>query len=180
MASDGEKEWPPQQTENNLGEETTTTTTTSTGYVVATHHTTQSNSRLESFHNAYDFGAPSQTENYGSTVKNDAGYERPGLHHTQTSSTEMEDDKDLQMQRTQTSRSVRERRQFAPIRTGDAEELTRIATLMEGDGASVAAARTSTRGSELQRRDTLAGINVGDSVLDPKSPDFDPYKWARM
>lgn len=32
----------------------------------------------------------------------------------------------------------------------------------------------------LQRKDTLAGLKVGDDVFDPKSPNFDVYKWTRM
>ncbi|PGH10945.1 hypothetical protein AJ79_05191 [Helicocarpus griseus UAMH5409] len=32
----------------------------------------------------------------------------------------------------------------------------------------------------LQRRDTLAGIQLGDDVLNPSTPQFDFYKWARM
>jgi hypothetical protein len=119
----------------------------------------------------------SHTKNYGSIVKDDEEPERLGLEHAQTSSTEIADEKDLRMERTYTSRSARERREFAPIRAGDAEELTRLASELEGGGS---ATRTSTRGTELQRRDTLAGINIGDAVLDPKSPEFDPYKWARM
>lgn len=174
MASESEKQdWNPQRTENILSTETTTT---STGNVVTTHTTSRTESSQSIMHNVTE---TSQTENYGSIVKDDVEYERPQLQHTQTSSTaaEMEDEKDLRIQRTQTSRSARERREFAPIRAGDAEELTRLATELDGGGSVT---RTSTRGSELQRRDTLAGINLGDSVLDPKSPEFDPYKWARM
>jgi hypothetical protein len=172
MASEGEKqEWRPEQTANIMGTENTMTSTEN----VTTTHTT---SRTENTHDANEFAATSSAENYGSIVKDDVDYERPGFEHTQTSSTEIWDEKDLRIYRTQTSKSTRERREFAPIRTGDAEELTRIATSLEGVGGSLT--RTSTKGEELQRRDTLAGINVGDSVLDPKSPDFDPYKWARM
>jgi ABC-type multidrug transport system ATPase subunit len=32
----------------------------------------------------------------------------------------------------------------------------------------------------LQRQATLDGVNLGDEVLDPKSPKFDLYKWTRM
>jgi hypothetical protein len=170
MASDSDKhDWNPQRTENTLESEDTPA---STGNGVPTHRMPRTEGPQSTFsHSA------SRTENYGSIVKDDADDERPALQHTQTSSTEIEDDNDLQIERTQTSKSAFERRQFAPIRTGDAEELTRLATSMDGSGSI---ARTSTRGSELQRRDTLAGINVGDAVLDPRSPEFDPYKWARM
>jgi hypothetical protein len=32
----------------------------------------------------------------------------------------------------------------------------------------------------LERKDTLYGVDIGDPVLDPKSPEFNPYKWFRM
>ncbi|KAF2014159.1 ABC-transporter [Aaosphaeria arxii CBS 175.79] len=35
-------------------------------------------------------------------------------------------------------------------------------------------------GSQIQRLDTLAGVSFGDPVLDPRKPEFDMYKWARM
>ncbi|EAS35179.3 ABC transporter [Coccidioides immitis RS] len=35
-------------------------------------------------------------------------------------------------------------------------------------------------GGQVERRDTLAGIEIGDPVLDPTKPEFDFYKWARM
>ena len=134
----------------------------------------------ESARNIRDYGTESMaTENFGSIVKEDGEYERLGLEHSQTSSTWAGGEKELHLKRTKTSRSARERQEFAPIRAGDAEELTRLASQLDG-GGSLTRASTLTRGSELQRRDTLAGINVGDAVLDPKSPEFDPYKWARM
>jgi hypothetical protein len=169
MASDGEKhEWLPERTENILGTEPAPT---STGNMATT-------TGSESSQNEMDNAASSRTETYGSIVKDDADDERPKLQHTQSSSTATEDEKNLGMRRTQTGRSARETRQFEPIRTGDAEELTRIASSFEGAGGSIT--RTSTARSGLQRRDTLAGVNLGDPVLDPKSPEFDPYKWARM
>lgn len=176
MASESEKrDWLPERAENILGAETTTTTTT-TGNVTTSHTTSRTGSSQNDLrHNTES----SQTENYGSIVKDDADYDRPELRHTQASSTEIEDEKDLRIHRTQTSKSVRERRQFAPINSGDAEELTRIATSFDGGGAG-SITRISTRASAVQRRDTLADVHIGDPVLDPKSPEFDPYKWARM
>jgi hypothetical protein len=89
--------------------------------------------------------------------------EKDGLERTQTS---------------RTSRSAQERRQFEPIRSGDREELNRIASSFAG---SVALQRTMTvQSSGLERKDTLAGIQLGDAVLDPSSPEFDVYKWSRM
>lgn len=92
------------------------------------------------------------------------------------SSTDVEETQALE--RSETSRSTWENRQFEPIRSGDREELHRIASEF---GGSVALARTITQqSSALERKDTLAGIQVGDDVLDPSSPDFDAYKWSRM
>ncbi|KAJ9634936.1 hypothetical protein H2199_008800 [Coniosporium tulheliwenetii] len=34
--------------------------------------------------------------------------------------------------------------------------------------------------SDLERQDTLAGVEIGNPVLDPNSPEFDIYKWVRM
>ncbi|KAI1981745.1 GTPase-activating protein [Ophidiomyces ophidiicola] len=34
--------------------------------------------------------------------------------------------------------------------------------------------------TQLERRDTLAGVEIGDPVLNPTMPEFDFYKWARM
>lgn len=77
------------------------------------------------------------------------------------------------LERIATSRSVRERR-FEPINVGDREALSRIASTF--GSASI----RSSKEQNLERIDTLAGITLGDSVLDPSSPDFDVYKWSRM
>ena len=81
------------------------------------------------------------------------------------------------LRRTTTTRSVRER-EFQPIAAGDRDELHRIASNFATAGGSLT--RTSTRGSALERKDTLYNVNIGDPVLDPSSPEFDPYKWSRM
>lgn len=85
-----------------------------------------------------------------------------------------------QLMRIMTSRSAREKREteFQPIAAGDRDELYRIASSFTGAGTAVT--RTSTRASGLERRDTLYGVNIGDPVLDPRSSEFDPYKWSRM
>jgi hypothetical protein len=115
-----------------------------------------------------------QARNPSSQKFNSDLYERPEITHS-GSSTDISDPSDLK--RTQTTKSMRERRAlFEPIATGDRAELKRIASNWEGESL----VRSSTRGSGLERRDTLAGVNIGDSVLDPKSEDFDPYKWSRM
>jgi ABC-type multidrug transport system ATPase subunit/ABC-type multidrug transport system permease subunit len=35
-------------------------------------------------------------------------------------------------------------------------------------------------GADIERLDTLAGLDVADPVFDPTRPEFDMYKWARM
>jgi hypothetical protein len=95
------------------------------------------------------------------------------------SSTDYEEKGELERTQTnRTSRSARERRQFEPIRSGDREELHRIASEF---GGSVSLQRTATvQSSRLERKDTLYGVQLGDPVLDPSSPEFDVYKWSRM
>jgi hypothetical protein len=95
------------------------------------------------------------------------------------SSTDVEEKDGLERTETsRTSKSALERRQFEPIRSGDREELQRIASEF---GGSVGLQRTMTvQSSRLERRDTLYGVQLGDAVLDPSSPEFDVYKWSRM
>lgn len=128
--------------------------------------------------------APIRTQNILNDQEQDLGeyaygedeIERPSPEQFHSSnSTVIEDG---QLSRVQTSRSARERREFEPIRSGDREELHRIASSF---GGSIALARTRTNATTaLERQDTLAGVNLGDPVLDPKSPEFDIYKWLRM
>jgi ATP-binding cassette, subfamily G (WHITE), member 2, PDR len=71
-----------------------------------------------------------------------------------------------------------EERTFEPITSEDRAQLQKIASTF---GGSVALARSNTgASSKLERRDTLAGVELGDPVLDPASPEFNVYKWARM
>jgi hypothetical protein len=103
--------------------------------------------------------------------------EKPRLEKTMTNSSQA-------LSRYQTNRSARER-QFSPIRAGVEQELHRIATELDNLGrfrsSSIARASTNkTADSALYRNDTLAGVALGDPVLDPKHADFNPYKWARM
>jgi ATP-binding cassette subfamily G (WHITE) protein 2 (PDR) len=100
--------------------------------------------------------------------------EKPEMTRT-NSSADVEESDDLK--RTQSGRSIGRERTFEPIGSGDREELKRIASNFGGNAELV---RTATRTSTLERRDTLAGINFGDAVLDPSSKEFDVYKWARM
>lgn len=103
--------------------------------------------------------------------------ERPQPIASDSSDSIVEDEEKLS--RTQTSRSARERRgEFQPIFSGDREQLQRLASQY---GGSVALSRTNTHPpSDLERKDTLAGVKIGDSILDPNSPEFDLYKWLRM
>jgi ATP-binding cassette, subfamily G (WHITE), member 2, PDR len=103
---------------------------------------------------------------------------RPSIIPSEISTDAEEKDGLSRIQTSRTSRSAQERHQFEPIRSGDREELHRIASSF---GGSVALQRTMTvQSSVLERRDTLAGIQLGDAVLDPTSPEFDVYKWSRM
>jgi ATP-binding cassette, subfamily G (WHITE), member 2, PDR len=104
--------------------------------------------------------------------------EKPELFHTR-SSTDIGPETP-KLNRSQTTRSTRlaRERTFEPINAGDRAELHRIASEF---GGSVDLVRTATINSTvLERKDTLAGLEVGDPVLDPTSPEFDPYKWVRM
>lgn len=119
--------------------------------------------------------APLRTENI---LNQEHGYpenevEKPERYPSD-SSTDVDDIQGLE--RTQTTQSVRDRRQFEEIRNGDRERLQKIASEF---GGSVALSRSNTR-ADLERRDTLADVNIGDPVLDPSSKDFDSYKWSRM
>lgn len=72
---------------------------------------------------------------------------------------------------------------FEPIRAGDAAELRRLATQFSSfRGQSYLSAKESNNADPeaLERKDTLAGVNIGDPVIDPSNKDFNPYVWARM
>jgi ATP-binding cassette, subfamily G (WHITE), member 2, PDR len=128
---------------------------------IRTENILNSQPSREPSNNAENAHRPSLVPSHSST-----DIEKDGLERAQTSGTSY------------TSRSAQERRQFEPIRSGDREELHRIASSFAG---SVALQRTITaQPSGLERTDTLAGIQLGDAVLDPSSPEFDVYKWSRM
>ncbi|EGD94355.1 ABC transporter [Trichophyton tonsurans CBS 112818] len=59
-------------------------------------------------------------------------------------------------------------------------ELVRIASVFSRIDSHPDVAPTTEDGGQLNRRDTLAGVKIGDPVLDPTKPEFDFYKWARM
>lgn len=91
---------------------------------------------------------------------------------------DIEEEPTPRLTRASTSRSARER-EFQPIAAGDRAELHRIASDFAGTGGG-SITRISTGTSGLERKDTLYGVDIGDPVLDPKNPEFDPYKWSRM
>jgi hypothetical protein len=101
----------------------------------------------------------------------------PTLAHT-NSSTDI-DSGSPRLKRRDTTRSGKLTRQntFEPINSGDREALHQIASQFSGHDELT---RIATGTSNLERRDTLAGLELGDAVLDPRSPDFDLYKWVRM
>ena len=69
---------------------------------------------------------------------------------------------------------------FEPIHAGDAGVLTRLASQVYRNQSYYGSRRASTAGgSELERTDTLAGLEGGQDELDPNSPKFDLYKWIR-
>lgn len=66
---------------------------------------------------------------------------------------------------------------FEHIRPEDREELSRVASSFRrhrGTDSGVSGM------GDIQRKDTLEDIELGDPVLDPTSEQFDHYKWARM
>jgi ATP-binding cassette subfamily G (WHITE) protein 2 (PDR) len=69
---------------------------------------------------------------------------------------------------------------FEPIHSGDAGILTRLASQVSRNQSYYGSRRASTAGgSELERTDTLAGLERGQGELDPSNPKFDLYKWIR-
>ncbi|KAH7413485.1 putative ABC transporter CDR4 [Cadophora sp. MPI-SDFR-AT-0126] len=106
------------------------------------------------------------------------GYAEDEIEHPETFRHDSSTDVDEKLERVQTTKSMRDRREFEPVRPGDREELHRIASTFSGRSPM---SRTNTAlSAPLERPDTLAGVNVGDPVLDPGSPEFDVYKWSRM
>jgi len=73
--------------------------------------------------------------------------------------------------------------QFEPIHAGDRQQLVRLASSYRTTSLnrhSSVGRRSSIQNNDLERKDTLAGVEIGDPVLDPSSDKFDAYKWARM
>ncbi|CAD6443675.1 339b4420-3913-482d-a280-59f71fd02a79 [Sclerotinia trifoliorum] len=80
---------------------------------------------------------------------------------------------------TTTNETVREK-QFESIRTGDREELERIASGFGGSQLGRTFTNATAKNHELEKQDTLAGLKLGESTLDPSSLDFDVFKWTKM
>ncbi len=77
-------------------------------------------------------------------------------------------------------------RQFEPIHSGDREKLHRLASQLSRQESarlvpqhSYISKNSTDEGNFLERKDTLAGVELGDPVLDPTHEKFDVYKWAR-
>lgn len=104
-------------------------------------------------------------------ILNDSQDFKPESSISSTTYTERDDG----IRRSTTSESVEQHREFEPIAAGDRAALHRLASNLHPN-----LTRTSTKGGELQRKDTLYNVNIGDPVLDPSSDQFDPYKWSRM
>lgn len=109
--------------------------------------------------------------------------ERPNLGTAGTGSsvTEVNESAPLEPARTNNTTHSTHELIFSPINPGNREELTRIASGLTGNG-SLQRTLTGIQDEEpqLERKETLAGIKIGDAVLDPRSPEFDAYTWAKM
>ncbi|KAJ5975960.1 hypothetical protein N7481_009667 [Penicillium waksmanii] len=70
-----------------------------------------------------------------------------------------------------------EQRVFEHIPPEDREELSRIASNFPRHRATDSGVGSM---GEIERKDTLEDVELGDPVLDPTSDQFDHYKWARM
>ena len=107
-----------------------------------------------------------------------ADYNKPqdtDIGQTPSSGTDV--DSMEQLEKIRTSRSVVRQQQFEPIHSGDREQIARVASVFRTQSQ---ATRNSTTDTNLGRRDTIYGLELGQPVLDPESPEFDSYKWARM
>ncbi|TKA74913.1 hypothetical protein B0A55_03757 [Friedmanniomyces simplex] len=70
---------------------------------------------------------------------------------------------------------------YEPINAGDEAVLRRLASQLSRSQSQYSQTRRgSTANSALERQDTLAGLEIGDPILDPNSPKFDLYKYLRM
>ncbi|RAL58706.1 hypothetical protein DID88_003063 [Monilinia fructigena] len=78
-----------------------------------------------------------------------------------------------------TNETAREK-QFEEVTAGDRQELRRIATSFEGSQFGRTLTNATGGDDELEKQNTLTGVKLGDSTLDPSSPDFDVIRWTKM
>nr|POE82695.1 abc transporter cdr4 [Quercus suber] len=71
-------------------------------------------------------------------------------------------------------------RAFEPINPGDEGILTRLATQMSRPSMSRRNTNSTATGDDLERKHTLDGVEIGDPVLDPSSPEFDLRTYIKM
>ncbi|KAF2087078.1 ATP-binding cassette transporter ABC1 [Saccharata proteae CBS 121410] len=69
-------------------------------------------------------------------------------------------------------------RGYEPINAGDQDELRRIASSLSR--RPISRRNTGVSGGDLEKVDTLAGLDESSPALDPNSKEFDIYKWLRM
>ncbi|KAK4544573.1 hypothetical protein LTR36_004145 [Oleoguttula mirabilis] len=65
---------------------------------------------------------------------------------------------------------------YEPINVGDDNALRQLATRLSRNKSY----RSTSEGGDLERRNTIDGLEAGDPVLDPTNPKFDLNKWLRM
>ncbi|KAG4026890.1 hypothetical protein MFRU_035g00420 [Monilinia fructicola] len=78
-----------------------------------------------------------------------------------------------------TNETAREK-EFEEITAGDRQELQRIATSFGGSQLGRTLTNATGENDELEKQHTLTGVKLGDSTLDPNSPDFDVIRWTKM
>lgn len=88
-------------------------------------------------------------------------------------------DVDPSLQPSRTNETIRER-EFGQIRPGDREQLEKIASNFGGSQLGRTLTKSTDRNHGLEKQHTLTGVKLGDSTLDPSSPDFDVIRWTKM
>jgi ATP-binding cassette subfamily G (WHITE) protein 2 (PDR) len=68
---------------------------------------------------------------------------------------------------------------FEPINAGDDGILTRLASQVSRNQSYYSRRASTTGNTDLERTNTLEGLERGKDELDPSSPKFDLYKWIR-
>ncbi|KAF2731319.1 ATP-binding cassette transporter [Polyplosphaeria fusca] len=78
------------------------------------------------------------------------------------------------------TRTLSERDEDLPFDPEVAEAIRKIASRTYTRNSGISRTNSVAGSSNLARLDTLAGVSLGDPVLDPTRPEFDMYKWTRM